>query len=66
MRNKYMTSVVLASMALCCSSCSDWLDVNPKSQVKEEALFSKETGFQDALLGIYSTKIGRASCRERV
>ena len=55
MRNKYITSVVLASMALCCSSCSDWLDVNPKSQVKEEALFSKETGFQDALLGIYST-----------
>ena len=55
MRNKYIPSVVLASMALCCSSCSDWLDVNPKSQVKEEALFSKETGFQDALLGIYST-----------
>jgi hypothetical protein len=48
------TSVVFATMALSCISCNDWLDVNPKSQVKEEALFSSEAGFQDALLGIYT------------
>lgn len=35
-------------------SCEDWFDVTPKSQVKEEALFSSESGFQDALFGVYS------------
>ena len=36
------------------SGCNDWLDVNPKSQVKQEALFSSESGYQDALTGIYT------------
>ena len=34
--------------------CSDWLDVDPKSQIKQEALFESEAGFRDALTGIYT------------
>lgn len=36
------------------SSCSDWLDVKPKSQVKDGELFSSESGFKEALSGVYS------------
>lgn len=41
-----------ALVSLC--SCSNWLDVIPKSQVKGEALFSSESGFRDALTGVYT------------
>ena len=48
----------LRYMMLCLSlfafGCNDWLDVQPKSQVKEEDLFSSESGFRDALTGIYA------------
>lgn len=33
--------------------CNDWLDVSPKTEVKETDLFSKESGFKTALLGAY-------------
>ena len=39
---------------LFCMGCSDWLDVRPKSQVKEDDLFTSESGFRDALIGIYA------------
>ena len=32
--------------------CNNWLDVDPKSQVKQEELIESEAGFQDALTGI--------------
>lgn len=40
--------------AMLFGGCSNWLDVNPKSQVKQEVLFESESGFQDALTGIYT------------
>ena len=36
------------------SSCEDWLDVNPKSQIKEEDQFSREGGYKDELTGVYT------------
>ncbi len=36
------------------TSCEDWLDVRPKSQIKEKDFFEDEDGFRDALLGIYT------------
>lgn len=36
------------------AGCSKWLDVKLENEVDEEKLFSKEQGFKDALLGIYS------------
>lgn len=38
----------------CCYSCKKYLDVRPKSQIKEELIFEKEKGFVDALSGVYT------------
>ena len=35
------------------SSCSDWLDVKPSNNEEEEEMFSTETGFENALTGVY-------------
>lgn len=47
-------------LSLATIGCNDWLDVQPKSQVKEEELFKSESGFREALIGIY-TLMGRAT-----
>ena len=36
------------------SSCEEWLDVKPKSEIEGSELFSTEQGFKDALTGIYT------------
>ena len=48
---KYI-ALTLAFFSL--TSCNDWLDVRPKSQIKEEALFKTQSGFEDALFGVYT------------
>lgn len=40
------------------TSCEDWLDVSPKSQIKEEDHFSREGGYQDELTGVYTAMSG--------
>ena len=35
------------------TSCEDWLDVDPKSEVKADVMFQSVSGFKDALTGIY-------------
>lgn len=35
-------------------SCENWLDVEPRSQMKDTELFSSENGFKEALAGVYS------------
>jgi hypothetical protein len=34
-------------------SCEEWLDVKPKAQIESEVLFQSESGFKDALWGVY-------------
>ncbi len=34
-------------------SCSDWLDVSPKTSIPTDKQFESESGFKDALTGIY-------------
>lgn len=34
-------------------SCENWLDVEPKSEIKSDKLFETESGFKDALIGAY-------------
>lgn len=36
------------------SACNDWLDVEPKSQIKEDKQFSREGGYEDQLTGVYT------------
>ncbi len=51
--NKYIIFTIL-SISIFMTSCEKWLDVNPKSQVKEEDLFESESGFREALFGVYT------------
>ncbi len=37
------------------SSCESWLDIMPKSRVRAEELFETESGFREALFGIYTS-----------
>lgn len=36
------------------SSCKKWLDVQPESEIAEPVLFSTETGFMEAINGVYN------------
>ena len=57
MKKNYMTkafSVALLGI-LMLSSCSEWFDVSPKTDLKADEMFDTENGFQSALTGIYLT-----------
>ncbi|WP_321280991.1 RagB/SusD family nutrient uptake outer membrane protein [Marinifilum fragile] len=41
------------------TSCSDWLDIKPDSEVVEEDMFESESGYKDALVGVYSLMSAR-------
>lgn len=45
-------SLLIASMSLV--SCNDWLDVSPKSQLEQDDLFGRESGYNDQLTGVYT------------
>ena len=42
--------VLLSSLTI---SCSSWLDVEPKTEVKSDIMFQSESGFKDAIVGCY-------------
>lgn len=44
---------LLLSITIFLTSCDDWLDVKPKTNIEEEDLFKDEQGFKEALTGIY-------------
>lgn len=56
----YIKSAVLLLMAVTFGSCEKFLDVQPKTSVRENDLFVNEQGFQDALTGVY-LNLGNAS-----
>lgn len=60
--SKYKNSAVLVlfGMAFTLTSCNDFLDVAPKSQLEEEDLFSRESGYKDQLTGVYTQMAGDA------
>jgi SusD family. len=45
--------IFIAVVILNITSCSDWLNVQPKTSVLAEDLFNEEAGFKDALTGCY-------------
>jgi len=49
------TTLIIGIVAICATSfsCKKFLDVTPKTSLSEEQLFTSETGFQQALSGIY-------------
>lgn len=53
MKKTIYSFLLLAAWGLSLASCSDWLDVNPKTEVRESKLFSTESGYHDAVSGVY-------------
>lgn len=49
---RFLPSCLLAFLLL--TSCSDFLDVRPKTEVESNDLFKDESGYTDALWGIYT------------
>ena len=47
--------VCLTSAIALLASCNKWLDVQPRSQVEDTELFSTESGYKEALAGVYSS-----------
>ena len=54
MKYKIRTILVASCLLLGMSSCNDWLDVEPSTEVDKGALFENEDGFADAMAGVYS------------
>lgn len=61
MKSRYINSILLFSLlAVMASGCKKWLDVSPKTQIRQQELFENEQGFLDALTGVY-LKLGSSS-----
>ncbi|MBR3513545.1 MAG: RagB/SusD family nutrient uptake outer membrane protein [Bacteroidaceae bacterium] len=43
------------------TSCNDWLNVQPRSQVEDTELFTTEGGFKEALAGVYSSMVSSST-----
>ena len=52
--------IILVGVVFCLglTSCNDWLDVSSKVDIKEDEVFSNESGFWDALVGVYAGMTG--------
>lgn len=53
MKRKLYTLLICITACVSTSSCSDWFDVSPSTNVPAEELYESESGFQSALAGIY-------------
>ncbi len=51
--NKYYIIISSLVVLLFLSSCEEWLDVSPKTEIKSDDNFASEQGFKDALTGVY-------------
>lgn len=60
--NFHYISVLLTGMAMACTmtSCDDWFDVQSKTEIKEEKLFSNISGYTAAEKGVYSLMAGKS------
>lgn len=52
-----MKQIILISLLslFTLTSCEDWFDITPKSELKADDFFQTEQGMRDALIGIYAT-----------
>lgn len=48
----YLIALCFVGSFVC--SCNKWLDVEPNSQIKSSELFKTESGFKEALAGVYT------------
>lgn len=56
---KLLQNIFLTIIIAICFSCESYLDVEPKSSLSEDNLFSSQIGFQQALTGVYAKMASR-------
>ncbi len=49
LKNIILTGIAAIGFA----SCNDWLDIQPKTEIKMDKMFETESGFKNALIGGY-------------
>ena len=59
MKKIHYIYMVLSLVAL--TSCNKWLDVQPHSQIEDTELFSTESGYKEALAGVYSSMVNTST-----
>lgn len=50
---KKLNILLLLSFVFVALSCSKWLDVKPKAEIKSDVMLETEQGFKDAMVGCY-------------
>ena len=53
MKNKIYHILAVMLLAIVCTACTDWLDIQPSDRIAEENNFSSPSGFKKSLNGIY-------------
>ena len=53
MKTTYILYLLLPIFLITSGGCKKWLDVSPKTQVRETEMLKDEQGFKDAITGIY-------------
>src|SRR5688572_6399221 len=53
MRIKLIQGFFVLSLLVGATGCKKWLDVSPKTEVRERALLENEQGFKEAVTGVY-------------
>jgi len=51
--HRFVTAVLLFITLMAMTGCNKWLDIQPKSDVAADELFTTEAGFEEALNGVY-------------
>ena len=57
---KKTTNIFIATIlsgASLLASCNEWLNVQPSSQIEDTELFNTESGYKEALAGVYSSMV---------
>jgi len=57
---KIVKTGLLILMGILSGACQDWLDVQPKTEVKSDLLLETESGFKDANIGCYMMMSSRS------
>ena len=50
---KKLNYILCIITVVCTTACSDFLDVQPKTEIREDKMFENESGFKEALIGCY-------------
>ena len=58
---KHLQYIAFITASLLLTSCNEWLDVQPKSQVEDTELFETESGYKEALAGVYSSMVSTST-----